>query len=182
MNSPLRIAIALLALNMAGDSAAQAIDSLLRNSPFGNPGSAPASADNSGQQFEFRGVVDDGGNLLFSVYEPATRRSRWLAVGESSEAVTVRSFDAQNNSLTIEHQARTLTLALRKAPPSPNAPRPPVMVAGAQPQAAPVAAAAPAAPPENAQRLQQIAEEIRRRRALRQQTTQGNQPNPPPSR
>lgn len=156
------------------------LDQLLKNSPFGTarPGS-PSEATGSGQAWEFRGLVEENGVLWFSLYEPATRRSVWRRLQQPDQHVVVRQFDPDGNTLTIEFQSRTLVLPMRSAP---RIEGPPVASQPSGVQPATVASAPPAAPADNAQRLQQIAEEIRRRRALRQQTLQNTQSNPPTAR
>lgn len=155
------------------------LDQLLKNSPFGAP--RPGSpGETTGQAWEFRGLVEENGVLWFSLYETSSRRSAWRRLQQPDEQLVVRQYDANGNTLTIEFQSRTLVLPLRSAPRTEGSPVAPQLPPGAQPAVA--ANATPAAPADNAQRLQQIAEEIRRRRALRQQTLQNTQNNPPAAR
>lgn len=155
------------------------LDQLLKNSPFGaqRPG---ATGQPAGQAWEFRGLVEENGVQWFSLFEPATRRSVWRQLQQPDEQVVVRQFDPAANTVTVEFQSRTLVLPLRSAPRTEGPPVTAPVPSGVQPAVA--TNANNAAPADNAQRLQQIAEEIRRRRALRQQTLQNTQNNPPAAR
>jgi hypothetical protein len=161
----------LLALPAGAQTAAPGLPSLVANSPFGSATAPGATA--AAVPLEFRGTFLDGGERFFSVLDPATRRAEWVGLNEPGRAFTVKAYNAEQESITVEFQGRPLELKLHAA-----------RVAAAP--AASVAAAAPTAgptPPQalpstgEAQRLAQVAEEIRRRRALRQQAQQ----NPPPA-
>lgn len=167
--------------------AASTYDSLLTNSPFGNAALTGVATVNT--PLELRGIIVDKGETFFSVYDPASRTSRWVGMNEAGNPYTVRSYDAAKSEVKVQYQGRELTLGLKQArvvamstPP----PAPPVAVAGPNPSGGPqpVAVAGNAPAGDEAQRLAQIAEEIRRRRALRQQAAQGSSgpvPMPVPS-
>lgn len=165
------------------------LDSLLNNSPFNQP--AGNAANVASEALELRGVVIEDGRASLNIYDTATKKAAWVTVDEPGHAFLVRSFDAANDTATIEVNRRTVSLPLKRATvqlaaAAPVAPPPaPVgvnlaagtAVAG-QPAGAPAANAAvnaAGAAPDQA-RLQAIADEIRRRRAMRAQ----NQGQPQP--
>ncbi len=163
--------------------AASQLDSLLKDSPFGSAKSTQAS-DAGNQPVEFRGVSEENGQVLFSIFDTATKRSRWVTLNDTSGDVVVKSYDAEAHTVALEQNGRTLSLTLKSGPKIAQQNIPPPMppglpgANGTQGQIMPNGAARG---PE-AQRLQQIAEEIRRRRALRQQAPQSPQmPMPSPN-
>jgi hypothetical protein len=157
-------------------------DSLLKNSPFAAGASGPgAQASPVANPLELRGVFVDQGQPYFSLYEVATRTSRWVGMSEPGNPFTVKSYDVAKAEVKVEYQGREIVLGLKQAKVVAMAVPPPVPVAVGP------AGAGPASVPTNVQpaqgdeatRLAQIAEEIRRRRALRQQAAQPAQQNPP---
>lgn len=158
-------ALAFAAMLTASAAGADLLESLVRNSPFGVPPVAPAPAAD-GQPLEFRGVFADGGEYFFSIHDPATRSSHWVALNEPGLSFVLRSYDADKQTVVANHQGRSLMLVLKKAPAvasSPSAVAMPPLPPGPVPAVAPVES-----PPEEAARLAAIATEIRRRRELRQ--------------
>lgn len=144
------------------------LESLSANSPFAplqGPATGPAA---EAAILEFRGVFADQGEYFFSLYDPATRVSTWVSLNESGFPFTVRSYDAEKQTITADYKGRNLTLGLKKAPavavvvdPTRPANVPP-------PPTTPMPAVA-ANSSEEAARIAAVAAEIRRRRAMRQQ-------------
>ena len=163
-----------LALPAGAETAAPGLPSLVANSPFGSAAVSGPTA--SAAPLEFRGTFLDGGERFFSVLDPSTRRAEWVGLNEPGRAFTVKAFNAEQESITVDFQGRPLELKLHSVRIS----------------AAPAVAAAPAPGPTpptqalpstgEAQRLAQVAEEIRRRRALRQQAQQAQPPAGAPPR
>ena len=136
---------------------------LLANSPFGSlrtgaPGSGAA------EPLEFRAVLEENGNRIFSIYDTATHQSNWVDLNDPVKEFSVKEYDAEHASVTVEYQGKSMKLVLKRAAP-----------------VAVVALPGNAVPPSNRnipvaqnavapQQLQQIRDEINRRRALRQQT------------
>ena len=157
------------------------LDSLAKNSPFGTRAADGAAAQP--EALELRGVIVDGGETLFSVYDPSTRSSRWVTAGEAGGSFTVRSYDKDKTEAKVQYQGREIALKLKQAtlialaappPPVPGNNNPvPLNQPGTNPQAI-----IPASNDE-ATRLAAIAQEISRRRALRQQALQPKPANPP---
>jgi hypothetical protein len=170
---PLLLAVA---LPVGAETAAPSLQGLVANSPFGSAAvSGPTAA---AAPLEFRGTFLDGGERFFSVLDPATRRAEWVGLNEPGRAFTVKAFNAEQESITVDFQGRPLDLKLHSAR---IAFAPAVAGAGAPaPGPTPQAQALPST--GEAQRLAQVAEEIRRRRALRQQAQQAQPPPAAPPR
>lgn len=153
--------LALLVVNSSGGGTP--LDSLVQNSPFAPPTGAPAAVANT--PLEFRGVLADGGEFFFSIYDPAARTSHWVGLAEPGLPFIVRSYDAAKQTIVADHQGRSLVLALKKAPVvAATVPVPTVSpVTMPPPELRPATGS-----PEEAARLAAIAAEIRRRRELRQ--------------
>jgi len=141
-------------------------DSLTGNSPFPSPPAAASVAADAG--LEFRGVLVDGGEHLFCIYDPSARLSRWVGANEPGNPFTVQSYDADQATVAVQYGGRVLSLALKQAkvvllvqnpPPAQPAPLPPP------------AASVGTAGVEESSRLTAAVEEIRRRRTLRIQAT-----------
>lgn len=156
-------------------SAPANLGDLVRNSPFSGPTAATAGsvADAS---LEFRGVLVDGGEFFFSLYDPATRFSLWVGLNEPGNLFTVHSYDSAKGVAAVEYKGRTLNLTLKPAKVialAPSAPGAPPAPGGVPPNATAAAAT------DDASRLAAVAEEIRRRRALRAQQAVQTPPSAP---
>lgn len=167
-------------LGLTAGMAASQLDSLLTNSPFGAAAKSGQPADAGNQPMEFRGVVEENGQQLFSIFDTATKRSRWVGLNDASGEMVVKSYNAEGNTISLEQNGRVLALTLKSGPRIVQN-VPPPMPSGMQPGAngmpGQIMPNGVGKGPE-AQRLQQIAEEIRRRRALRQQPPQMPMPSP----
>lgn len=170
-------------LLLAGFAAAQNLQGLLENSPFGKARTTAPGAAETGGQLEFRGVAEENGVLWFSLYDTATKRSTWVRRDATGTGPAIRAYDATTPAVTIEYQSKTLTLPLRRAPQVAVAPMPQPGGPGPLPGNAVVIGGGPTpsggAAGLDAARIQQIQDEIRRRRALRQQAIQPNAPPAP---
>ncbi len=151
------------------------LDGLVSSPPFNGPTAAAPIAASNDAALEFRGVLVERGELLFSLYDSSSRSSLWVGMNEPGNPYVVRSYDSNAASVAVQFQGRTLTLLLKQAKV--------VAMAQAAPQPPAVATQSPANTPPNATpqasateatRLAAVADEIRRRRALRQQAAQAN--------
>jgi len=151
------------------------LESLANNSPFAPLQGAASTAASDTASLEFRGVFADQGEYFFSVFDPATRGSVWVTLNEAGHAFSIRSFDAEKQTINADYKGRNLTLALKKAPAVAMAPDPtrPANVMP-PPVGAPPAVAANSS--EEANRLAAVAAEVRRRRAMRQQVAPATVP------
>ncbi len=103
---------------LAGRAGAEQVpfNSLLNNSPFGQTRSGGPTTDASNAPVEFRGVVVEGAEKIFSVYEPEYRRSFWLKENETEGRITVRHFDEAASTLSVEYGSDVLQLSIRRGP------------------------------------------------------------------
>ncbi len=182
--APLTFLLLLATGSLAGKAAEPTglLDTLISSSPFGQM-KGGAAGDTPNQPLEFRGVIEEGGGWVFSIYDTTSRHSRWVGLNTASDDFVVKEYDAIHQTVSVDQHGRVLSLSLKSAPkiaqagnqmvmraPQVNAipGMPPTVGPGAQPGS-----------PADAQRLQQIAQEIERRRALRRQAAQvPGQPSP----
>lgn len=101
---------ALAALPAHGDT----YEELLRNSPFGSPSSVTSERKTSAA-VEFRGVVIDGKDRIFSVHDRTARRAYWLRENESEGDIHVRSYHAESGVIEIVYSGQVMTLPLKQA-------------------------------------------------------------------
>lgn len=161
----------------AAEPAKPALESLVKNSPFGSA-AAPAVAGAESGQLEFRGVMVDKGETFFSLFEPSTRQSLWVGLNESGAHYTVQSYDSTTQTVKVLYRNQPLSLTLKRAQVIVQNPPPVQSVApGANPAPGGAQVVGAPSPADEAARLAQVAEEIRRRRALR---AQGPVPQPQP--
>lgn len=180
---PCLVALACASLAVAPRGAAQ----LVSKSPFLPPqSSAPAPTQSA--PLEFLGFLKTADGLQYRIYDPAKKAGAWVKIDERNPEfdVIAKQHNADQETLTVEHQGRTITLAARvgKVVSSGNIPQP-----MPPPVAPPMANVAPAVtqsvvlnptPADEQRRLEAVAAEVARRRALReqaqQQMNQGMQP------
>ena len=177
------LALAGLARLAAVESAAQP-----SSSPFLPHSVAVANAPPAGAPIEFRGFMETSEGMRFRLYDPARKAGVWVKLNErdSTLDVVAKQFAPEGETLVVEHQGRTLTLAQRvsKVVSSGSAaqnmaPPPPQM--SNVPQAVTQAVVVNPTPADEARRLEAVASEVARRRALREQVSQqGNSPPLPP--
>lgn len=167
------------------------------NSPFLPPAAvAPAAAPVSGP-LEYGGFVTTAEGKLFRILGDKGGRKVgvYVRLGEKDAnlGVTLRGYNAANQSVSVEYQGQTLTLEERKSKiissGSPTAMMAPALPAAPTPAApaAPVVAPAvtqsvvvnPTAADEQ-RRLEAVAAEVARRRAMREQAQQQAQPGSAP--
>lgn len=130
ISSLTRVRPMLLALALATTSVAGARD-LVSDSPFLPEGFTPSGEREQrppppppqpprGPQpldnIEFRGLTKVGGELAFSLYDPAEQRSFWLGPGESFAGFTITEFEEGGDySIVVSHNGETRTIGLREA-------------------------------------------------------------------
>lgn len=158
-------------LGLTAGRASSQLDSLLARSPFEQEKSSrPADAGN--QSVEFRGVVEENGERIFSIRDTATNHSRWVTLNDTSSDLVVKSYDAEALTVSLEQNGRTLSLALKSGPriAQQNVPQPMPRMSAANGQPNQIMPASAAQGPD-ALRMQQMTAEIQRRRAARQQAS-----------
>lgn len=158
---------------------------LATNSPFAPVASAQAAA-NTAQPLEYRGFyVQESGKPRFNLYDPATQKSTWVEQDETGQPITIRSYDASNDTVVVDWKGKNLSLTLKKAKVQLAAAKPPDTIQQAQGAAGQVgpgqaqpadgnfpAVRGPDGRPDP-QRMQAVLDEIRRRRSMRMQGAPG---------
>lgn len=153
---------------------------LAAGSPFLPQGGAAAAATTNGP-LEYGGYLDTpAGERLYRINDPARKLGAFFKLGERHDGlgVLVRQSDDDRNTLTVEHDGKTVTLERRKA--KIVSAGPPAMVMPPQaPVAAPNVASAVTqsvvvnpTPADEQRRLEAVAAEVARRRTLREQAGQ----------
>lgn len=161
---------------------------LASRSPFMPPQAATSNAPTVDSPLEFGGYLDTPGEgrlYRILVKDPNRKLAFWVKKDERNTDldVLVKQHDADQQTLTIEHQGKTLTLAEKKSkvvssgnpaqampPPPQAAPNPSV------PNAVTQAVVLNPTPADEARRLEAVAAEVARRRALREQAAQATTP------
>ncbi len=169
------------------------------SSPFLPPTSVATTAAPIASPLEYSGFVTTAEGKLFRILGDKGGRKVgvYLRLGEKDAnlGVTLRGYNAANQSVSVEYQGQTLTLEERKSKiissgnPSAmmaSAPAMPVAAAPAPPTAPVVAPAVtqsvvvnPTAADEQ-RRLEAVAAEVARRRAMREQSQQQSAPGSAP--
>lgn len=153
---------------------------LVATSPFVTPGGA-AGVPSQPTALELRGVMADGPNLKFSIFDPVKKSGTWVGLNEPGYDFAVKTYDAGNDTVTVLYQGRSLTVALRAAKIASSgvatAPVVPPPVNGNGPGASPLTnvtrnVVANPTPATEAARLADWQAEIQRRRELRAQQAQ----------
>ncbi len=182
--SPRTLILSRLAAALAAFGAAARMEGqIAAKSPFMAPQAAANNAPTAGAPLEFRALIETAEGVQFRLYDPAKKTGTWVKLNEKNAELEVlaKQLDEaqQPPTLTVEHQGRTLTLAMRvakvvssgsaaQAMPPPPAPMPPSAV----PTAVTQAVVLNPTPADEQRRLEAVAAEVARRRALREQATQ----------
>lgn len=169
------------------------------NSPFLPPSSVAVAAAPVGGPLEYGGFVTTAEGKLFRILGDKGGRKVgvYLRLGEKDAnlGLTLRGYNAANQSVSVEYQGQTLTLEERKSKivssgsptamvaPAPSLPTAPVPVPTATPAVAPAVTQSVVVNPTAAdeqRRLESVAAEVARRRAMREQAQQQSQPGTAP--
>ena len=89
-----------------------AIEELLRHSPFGSADINSAAIAAVNEPLEFRAVLEEHGQKFFSIYETGTRRSTWVDMKIPPEGLKVEAYDDTQECLTVRYQGKSLMLHL----------------------------------------------------------------------
>lgn len=172
MNPTLARLLFLAAAFAAYPAAPTAAQNLSTRSPFMPEGGPAAGAPTDNAPLELRGIVATKDGYLFGIYDPAKKQSTWARLNEPGSSFTLRSHDVANETVTVDYQGRSMTLALKTAKVESSGPVPnPAFANLPRPVNQPPAVLNPSAADE-ARRLEGVAAEVRRRRMLRQAASQ----------
>ncbi len=116
----------------ASPSQSGLLNDLLDRSPFGIPETKNVGDALIGNALEFRGILEENGSPIFSIFEITPRRSTWVGLNNSANGISIKSYDAATMTITVVYQEKHLTLPLkggvawvRSAPSTPTrAPQP----------------------------------------------------------
>ena len=162
-------------------SVVPAIAQIAAKSPFMPPQSAAAAGPTAGAPLEYRGYMETAEGRLFRIHDPAKKTGTWVKLNDRNPDfdVMAKQHDEDQRTLTIEHQGKTLTLAVRESKVVSSgaaaAAMPPPVMTPAQSNVAPAVTQAVVlnpTPADEQRRLDAVAAEVSRRRALREQATQ----------
>jgi hypothetical protein len=162
---------------------------LAAKSPFIPPQAAGSASPTAGAPLEFRGYIETSEGVQYRIFDPAKKTYTWVKLNEKNPEfeVTAKQHDPEHKTLTIDHQGKTLTLAMREAKVVSSGTAGQAIPPPPQPPAANVAPAVTQSvvlnptPADEQRRLEAVAAEVARRRVLREQATQqiGQQPGQP---
>lgn len=91
------------------------LQGLVSHPPFGE-GKTGSKGERTGS-LEFRGYYVDNGITYFSIYNPTSKSSVWVAQGETSTGpftVSVKNFDPDKNTVTLESNGHAMNLVLHE--------------------------------------------------------------------
>jgi hypothetical protein len=148
-------------------------------SPFTPPkDSRGAAAPTADAPLEFRGVAEMPDGPAFRIVDPARKSGAWVRLNQrdSDLGLVVKQHDPERDTVTVEQNGRSFTLALRQSKvASSGAPATNAMMVPPQMQVPTIASMAqqgpPAAPLQQSQ-IDAVAAAVAQRRALREQATQ----------
>ena len=108
------------------------LQELLDRSPFGSRETAAETNPAAEQPLEFRGVLEERGKQIFSIYQTASHRSMWVDLKQQTDNLRIESYDDAQECISVVYQGKALRLPLTggsrkfKAPQSvpPKIPKP----------------------------------------------------------
>ena len=127
---PLRLLTLTLTLTLLSNASALSAETLESSNPFLPPGYGekkpeapkPVVAVNGpiSREIEFRGLVKLDGEYQFSVFNKSEQKSYWLRQNEAAkQGITVRGYDADSRTITVNMNGRSERLTLMSASESP---------------------------------------------------------------
>ena len=153
---------------------------LASKSPFLPAGGSGAAVATAGAPLEFRGTLETSEGLKVRIVDPARKAGVFLLLNQHDPSFdfTVKSYDAEHDTVTLDYQGRPLTLALHVAKVA-SAGAPQNFIPGQPPNGGPPMPPAITnsvvlnpTPADEQRRLDAVATEVARRRALREQASQ----------
>lgn len=180
---PLRVpsSYPLVVLGLVLATSVRAEVPLAGKSPFlPSGGSAGSAVPTAGAPLEFRGTMVTSEGLKVRIVEPSRKTGAWLLVNERDPSLefVVKQYDSEHDTVKVEYQGQTLTLAQHVARvASAGAPQNPAQnfqlggIQGMPPSIAQSVVVNPT-PADEQRRLDAVAAEVARRRAMREQAAQ----------
>lgn len=181
--SPLAGLLLVLGLTTSLTRVQAEVMSISTNSPFLVRSGAGVTTPTENTPVVLHGILpSETGGPLFGFFDATKKQGGWVKLNETSKdfPITVRSYDAGNQTVAVEYQGRQMNLQLKSlkidaAPAMAMAGPPRPVPAPGQP----AVTQAPSA--DDTRRLEAVAAEVARRRQARQAAAQQQpQPLPPP--
>ena len=163
---------------------------LASKSPFLPPSGSGSTAPTAGAPLEFRGTLETSEGLQVRIVDPARKAGVFLLLNQHDPSFdfTVKSYDAEHDTVTLDYQGRPLTLALHVAKVA-SAGAPQNFIPGQPPNGGPPMPPAITnsvvlnpTPADEQRRLDAVVAEVARRRAMRDQSAQPPPGAPPQAR
>jgi len=174
-------------LGLVGPFSASAQGGLTTESPF-LPAGAPAAAATENAGLEFRGVMVTNQGPVFLIVDPTApaKKGVWVRLNETGRDFSVKNYDAQSDTVSVDFRGRLLPLPLVKSKVGSSGMPMPSMAGttpgGQPPIAGPISPVVlNPTPADEARRLEAVTQEVLRRRQLRQATPAPGTPQVPPS-
>ena len=160
---------------LAGPVSASAQSSLTTESPF-LPAGAPVGAATENAALEFRGILVTNQGPVFLIVDTSTpaKKGAWVKPNETGREFSVKNYDAQSDTVSVDYRGRLLPLSLVKPKAGSSGIPMPAMAGippgGQPPNAGPISPVVllPTAADET-RRLEAVTQEVLRRRQMRQQ-------------
>jgi hypothetical protein len=93
----------------------RAASNLIDNPPFQPANGGPNAMAQQVAPLELRSILKEGAEYEFSLYDPAKKQSTWARLNEPGHEFTVKAFDAEKETVTIEQKNRTYKLTLKES-------------------------------------------------------------------
>ncbi|MEO7413229.1 MAG: hypothetical protein ABIZ81_07715, partial [Opitutaceae bacterium] len=151
---------------------------LSSTSPFLPPQGQAVAAPTTPPPLELRGITTFEDVTMFSIFDATAKKpAAWLKLNETGPGFSIKSFDSESDTVSVDYQGRTLKLVMRTpkiASAGPAMPASPLGVPLAlQTSAVTNLVARPTvpsvAPATDAARMKEWTDEIERRRTVRNQ-------------
>ncbi|MDR1789243.1 MAG: hypothetical protein LBR12_02630 [Opitutaceae bacterium] len=100
---------------LTGGAGAGSLDQLREDTPFLPRDQAGAGAAAEDAVLEFRGMMTTPAGTYFGLFDKTSREVAWVRQGETGGNFTVSHYDAENDTIAVEHGGRKTNLTLATA-------------------------------------------------------------------
>lgn len=169
----------LVALGLTLLGAGRAEAQLVSKSPFLSAAAGGAASPTAGAPLEYRGMMQTAQGIKARIVDPSRKAGVWLLANERDPGFdfVVKQIDTEHDTVTVDYQGRSLTLAqhvakIASAGAPPNFPMAMANPAANMPPAITNSVVINPTPADEQRRLEAVAAEVARRRQLREQASQ----------
>jgi hypothetical protein len=92
--------------------ASGSLQELMERSPFGGAEAGPAANPAAEQPLQFRGVIEERGKRIFSIYQISSRRSMWMDLKRQTEGIRIESYDETQEWISVLYLGKSYRLPL----------------------------------------------------------------------